>query len=170
MAPSINLRSLDSPVQFAEWATPFENDRLWLGKLNFAEPSPLVTYVRDGLAFGLPESDGPPASALTAIFISIEKKALVRFEFSDVIAFRVLDGHGLLQLWDASEITPRPARSTLRTRGHRWVDESPLIFNGPPEETPRFSYVVATDEMCLEVLCHEIPTVEEIGPAVVTSV
>jgi hypothetical protein len=50
---------------------------------------------------------------------------------------------------------------------HAWASESVLAFLGN-ELNPRFSYLVATNDLCLEVVCSPSPEVTEIGPAVIT--
>ena len=147
-------------------ATEVENDRLFLGKVSFEEAPPLVTLAHEGLALSLPESRSQD-HLLEATFVSANKKAVIRFGFDGVIAFRVLDEDGLNELWHASAATPRPAHTTFRARGHKWADESVLVFLDVGYEA-RFSYFVATANLCLEVVCYDEPTVLNVGPAVVT--
>ena len=154
-------------VEFAEWQTGVENDDLVLARVNFDLGSPLFTLVQEGLTFALPPDGSQRRHLLEATFISVDKRAIVRFGFPDVIAFRVLDEGGLLELWAASSANPRPARSTFRARGHQWASESPLTFLAEGD-LPRFSYFVVTDTDCLEVVCINEPSVREIGPALVT--
>lgn len=123
-------------VQFAAWATGVENDDLRLISLS-------LTTER----------------TLTAVFFSSDKDRNVRFTFLDARAFRVLDEGGLLQLWAASKTTSRPAETTFRVRGHAWQAESPLAWVHGSDETG-FSYLVATDWDCLEVVVSEPPTIE----------
>lgn len=155
-------------VEFSPWSTEVENDQLFLGRLSFEEGAPLVTLPEEGLALSLP-SGRTQDHALEATFVSSDKKAVIRFGFNGVIAFRVLDENGLLELWSASAATPRPAQSTFRARGHKWMDESFLVFLDRGEKA-RFSYFVATNDLCLEVVCRDEPEVTEIGPAVVTKI
>jgi hypothetical protein len=154
-------------VEFAPWSTCVETDDLHFFRLGFDLGSPLVTDFRRGLSYSLPSVSNPRAHELEATFISIDKGAEIRFAFDDVIAFRVLDENGLLELWEASAITPRPAETTFRARGHAWANESFLVFLGDGE-SPRFSYLVATSDLCLEVVCSREPKVTEVGPAVIT--
>lgn len=123
-------------VQFAEWTTGFENDTLSLVSLGLSEER-----------------------VLSAVFFSHEKNQQVRFTFIDARAFRILDEGCLLELWAASKKKPRPAQSTFRVRGHAWQAESPLAwFHGSDQSG--FSYLVATDWDCLEVIVYDPPTIE----------
>ena len=117
---------------------------------------------------GLPSSEPPQRQTLEATFVSVTKTAVIRFGFSGVIAFRVLDENGLLELWQASAATPRPAHATFRARGHKWADESFLVFLAEGD-APRFSYFVATRSTCLEVVCYDEPSVSNLGPALVSN-
>ncbi|WP_342249554.1 hypothetical protein [Sphingomonas sp. OTU376] len=83
-----------------------------------------------------------------------------------MIAFRVLDENGLLDLWHASASTPRPGQTTFRATGHPWSQESFLAFLGAGD-CPRFSYFIATSDLCLELVCSADPAVEIVGPALV---
>ena len=123
-------------VQFAEWATGVDNDNLSLVSLGLTQER-----------------------VLSAVFFSSEKNREVRFTFFDARAFRVVDEGGLLELWAASKETPRPAESTFRVRGHAWQAESPLAWIHGSDQSG-FSYIVATDWDCLEVIVQDPPTVE----------
>ncbi len=160
--PVINLTK--DGVEFAPWPTIVENDDLCLGRLSFDLGAPLVTLNQEGISYSPPQSAAPPCQELQATFFSIEKRAVIRFKWNDVIAFRVLDENGLLQIWEASAAAPRPAQSTFRARGHAWADESFLVFFSGGEKA-RYSYFVATDDWCLEVVSHSEPEVADMGPA-----
>jgi len=90
-------------VQFAEWRTEVENDDLTLLSLTLGE-----------------------GRSLTAVFEAQTLRSQVVFAFAETRAFRVLDEGGLLELWAASRVHPRPASTTFRVRGHQWQAESPL--------------------------------------------
>jgi hypothetical protein len=154
-------------VEFAPWSTIVENDDLHLGRVSFEIGSPLITFNQEGVSYGLPPAGTPQPYELEATFVSIEKSAVIRFSFNDVIAFRVLDENGLLEVWGASAATPRPAHTTFRARGHAWANESVLVFWDGGNRA-RYSYFVATMDWCLEVVSYSEPEVAEIGPAIVT--
>ena len=153
-------------VEFASWSTIVENDDLHLGRLSFDLGSPLVTYVQERLTYALPAADHLQGQELQASYVSKEKGTIIRFGFRDVVAFRVLDEDGLLELWNASSLAPRPAQTTFRARGHAWASESLLVFLSE-EQTARFSYFVVTAGWCLEVVCRAEPVVAEVGAAIV---
>jgi hypothetical protein len=156
-------------VEFAPWSTDVEEDELCLGQLNFDVGAPLITFLQKGVSYSLPQAIPDHNCKLSADFISIRKEEIFRFEFDQVIAFRVLDENGLLELWKASNENPRPAHSTFRARGHTWNRESFLVFDLPGPDT-RFSYfVVSMYDYCLEVVSDKEPRLKNIGPALVTT-
>lgn len=158
--PPIWLQTSSSP-----WPTIVENDDLALGRLHFDLGSPLLSFA-SGRSLALPSETPVSQYVLEATFISVEKEAVIRIASNDVIAFRVLDENGLVDLWSASRTKQRSGRATFRATGHKWTDESFLVFDSG--ERPRFSYFVATSDLCLELVCLNEPVVEVVGPAAVT--
>lgn len=162
-SPSIDLAA---NIEFAAWPTIVENDDLALGRLHFDLGSPLLTFA-SGKSLALPSERPVSQYVLEATFISVEKEAVIRVASNDVIAFRVLDENGLVDLWSASRTRQRSGCATFRATGHKWTDESFLVFLDSGER-PRFSYFVATSDLCLELVCLNEPVVEVVGPAAVT--
>ena len=158
-----NLRMNDEPrlppdapggVQFAPWDTPVANDDLTLVSLKYGLSPSRVEY-RD-FAPAMTDEE-PRPHELEAVFLSREKLAAVVFGFNDVWAFRVLDEAGLVELWSASAQIPRPSNSTFMVRGHAWQKESELLwFHGESQ----YSFMVATDFHCLEVVTSTQPSIE----------
>lgn len=149
------VENVHPEVQFKAWHTPVEDDDLILGRVKFDAGSPLATFA-DGTSLSLPPE--PTRFPLVATFISSNKHAIVTFGFPAVTAYRVVDENGLVELWDANAKHPRPTASTFRVRGHQWSKESFLAF---VDEDPKgaFSYVVATQNLCLEVIAHLDPQI-----------
>ena len=153
-------------IQFTPWPTEVQDDELYLGKLSYENKASIAQIAPDGLTLGLPAGDLSQSYMLEAYFVSVKKRLIVKFGFGEVIAFRVLDENALLELWDASQGNSRPARTTFRARGHKWQAESFLAFMSA-DSSPRFSYFVATEEECLEVVCKDEPVVSIIAPTMV---
>ena len=151
-------------IQFAEWATSVDSDDLFLAQLRYGSSEAAVSFAKEGFTLELPESAVEERGALEATFLSRQKRAVVVFSFEHVSAFRVLDEHGLLDIWDASGKTARPACTTFRVKGHKWQEESFLSWSMPGCD---FSFMIATDEDCLEVVASSEPTIR-ILPAKVT--
>ena len=149
-------------IEFAAWPTDVENDDLTLVGVKYGGHA-AIDFVKDNHAIELTLDYADSQNELEATFISREKMAGVVFRFNDVSAYRVLDEHGLVDLWNASKKKPRPASTTFKVKGHLWQTESELswIMGGCD-----FSYMVATGWDCLEVISDSEPSVRII-PATV---
>ena len=78
--------------------------------------------------------------------------------YTDVIAHRVLDEHGLMELWRAASESPPPATTTFKVRGHSWMRERPNSFHLGGD----WSFMIAIKGDCLEVVCKTAPTVRAV--------
>ena len=145
-------------VSFAPWPTEVQDDGLSFVETTFDLRPPLRPPDPSGGPSRPGRGTGSAGGTLRATFTDTRGARVVRFLFRGVVAFRVLDENGLPDLWDASAVHPRPARTTFRARGHGWARESPLVF-AAPGGVDRDSHVVATDDLCLEVVCTEEPVV-----------
>ncbi len=149
-----------SAVEFAPWSTSVENDHLTFVGLRFGGED-AITSVQEGITLSHTEPYAAPDCALEASFISLEKRLVAVFKFDEVSAFRVLDEHGLTELWQASSEALRPAGTTFKVRGHQWQNESELAWIMGGAE---FSHMIATRWFCLEVVTRVEPRVELIEP------
>ena len=144
-------------IEFAPWPTAVENDELWLVTLRYGDASQKVDFVSDGFSLQLAEGAAPERGVLEATFFSREKRAAIVFTFTHVSAFRVLDEHGLTDMWLASSKEERPAHTTFKVKGHKWQEESFLTWFMSSCE---FSFMIATGWDCLEVVSASEPTIE----------
>jgi hypothetical protein len=72
---------------------------------------------------------------------------------------RLLDEGGLLEFWEKTkELGGRPGKTTFRVRNHAWTDESFVSFLATNDG---WSFVIASDNECLEVLSANPPTITE---------
>lgn len=163
---SLNDEYTRNGIEFCAWHTLVENDSLSLATLNYQNESQII-FASNDLSLEWPDIDHSEPMQLEAIFLSREKRAAVRFRFRDTRAFRILDEGGLLEMWEASDRVPRPAATTFRVRGHGWQNESPLVWAMLTDQE-HYSYMIATDFFCLEVISGEIPDVS-LMPAIVRS-
>jgi hypothetical protein len=144
------------PIEFAEWRTSIENDDLHLLDVVYKDGGGAFEFFT--LGFGV---DIPPnrtmSKDLVARFFSADQKAIYRISCSP-IAYRVLDEHGLVELWSAAaEQGGRPGQATFKVRNHGWTRESVLsFFNGAQDG---YSYVIATGWDCLELVCFDPPEI-----------
>ena len=127
-------------LEFSRWETPFENAKLWVLGVSYEERTLDVHVV-------VYSSDGVP----------LAPEPIYRLRFGDVAAFRVLDEGGLLGLWAQTPAMGRPGDSTFRVRNHLWTSESILSFIHGTEDG--WSFVIATDGECVEILAPNPPTI-----------
>ncbi|HEY0013468.1 MAG TPA: hypothetical protein VGB79_11545 [Allosphingosinicella sp.] len=125
--------------------------------LSYGESCRRVDFPTEGFSLELPETGTDRLGRLEATFLSREKRAAIVFAFASVSAFRVLDEHGLVDMWNASADSPRPARTTFKVKGHKWQEESFLSWFMPGCE---FSFMIATGWDCLEVVANGEPIIE----------
>lgn len=153
----------EEAIEFAPWPTPFENDRLELVSMSYRGLGTIVELHPENTRLAVPPTREESAPELDAVFLSLDQLKLFRVSVPQSGAFRVLDEHGLTELWAASsEQGGRPANATFRVRHHGWSRESVLSF--VTFASDGYSYIVATDWACLEIVCPEPPDVEELGP------
>ncbi len=150
-------------IEFAPWPTIVEADDLHLVELRYANGAPKIDFPNDGFSLEMQDGAVGDRCDLEAVFFAREKRAAVVFSFESVSAFRVLDEHGLIDMWHASATSPRPTSTTFKVRGHGWQAESPLSWEMFDCE---FSHMIATGWDCLEVVTTCEPKVELI-PAIV---
>jgi hypothetical protein len=83
---------------------------------------------------------------------------LYRVRFEEVAAFRVLDEGGLSEFWHQTKrLGGRPGQTTFRVRNHDWFKESLLPWIHGTEDG--WSFVIATNSDCLEVVANEPPAI-----------
>lgn len=125
----------DGTVTFDVWRTPFQNAHLELERVEYLQGGGLRFWVRD-----------------------VVTSAGYLVSFKAVSAFRVLDEHGLQELWEkTSELGGRPAASTFKVRNHAWTKESPITFVA----SDGWSYILATDFDCIEIVSVDAPSIVE---------
>ncbi|WP_154674637.1 hypothetical protein [Mesorhizobium erdmanii] len=123
----------DGAFAFQPWKTPFENSDIELVDVAYSEGRALIFRVR-----------------------AHESGSIYRVCFEHVSAFRVLDEHGLLELWEKTrESGGRPARTTFQVRNHLWTKESTISF----VTSDGWSYVVASHFDCVEVVTANLPSI-----------
>ncbi len=156
-----------SPVEFAPWPTPIENDRLQLVEVVYGGTGLVIDLPPENLRVEVPAGRDEALPTLSALFLSFDQLKIYRVSCWKPSAFRVLDEHGLTELWNAtSEQGGRPGGSTFKVRNHLWNRESFLSFAMVGEGA--YSHLIVTDWDCLEIVAHEPPSVELVGDAAVS--
>jgi hypothetical protein len=123
--------------EFGEWPTPFTDAAVEILD---------VTY-------GLQAQD---ARSLVARVRTRDPQTIYRIEFAAISAMRLVDEGGLVAFWQkTAELGGRPGRTTFRVRNHAWTLESVVSFLA----TDGWSFVIASDDECLEVVSATAPTI-----------
>lgn len=150
-------------LTFQEWKTLFADDELVIMQVNYlsgelntsrrTKDDKWITYTKSALY--------EDSNDLSITLFSFEKEAIYQVNFHRILAYRLLDEHGLCELWSAGD---RPITSTFRVGGHGWSKESELSFI---MAGTNYSYVIATYFDCVEIISSqepEIKLVEKIVP------
>lgn len=148
-------------VEFAPWQTQIANATVDLLEVRYLDGRLESDYPQKGRRYRKgPRTPGlPNACELAATLFVPDEERIYRIKYAGVEGFRVLDERGLMELWDATASGGRPANTTFRVRGHGWSRESPLTFCYPHE---CWSWMLASDWDCLEVVCNTEPVVERL--------
>jgi hypothetical protein len=129
--------------EFGRWETPFENAGVWIENVVYDPPSLAVRLSVYQTEWHVSES-------------ALSPEPTYRVSFPRIRAFRVLDEGGLLELWANTPDEGRPGACTFQVRNHMWTHESPVSF----ASSDGWSYVIATDAECVEVVSRPEPEPE----------
>ena len=148
-----------SEVEFAEWETPFKDGDLTVLDMRYQTGKLHHEYTAEGIGFTLPKKYGLGEAELIVRLFHKEAEAIYSICFHEVGAFRLLDEHGLEELWQETSIQGgRPAQSTFKVRNHLWSKESPVSFFSYAKDD--WSFVIATDWECMEIVCSDPPDIQ----------
>lgn len=132
-----SLAFASGAFEFGEWTTPFTDNAVEI--LDFA--------------FAAHEQDG---STLVARIRDLDANRIYRLVFPTIAAMRLLDEGGLVEFWQqTAQLGGRPGRTTFRVRNHAWTRESVVSFLA----SDGWSFVIASDNECLEVVSVTVPTI-----------
>ena len=143
-----------SEIEFSDWATPFQKGNLHIVEIRYGnggfkiqDRDGNVSYEKNsGLEHG--QFD------LSVRVFSSTDGTLYLVKFVDVAAFRMMDEHGLTEMLAAPGF---PELRTFRVKNHHWFKESPLVWHMASQH---WSYMLSTNDECLEVVGYEEPTIE----------
>ena len=148
-----------SDVEFDAWETPFKDGELTILDVRYDNGELDNEYPAEKIGFRLPKKYDLDDSILVVRLFFREEKSVYSLYFENVGAFRVLDEDGLCEIWQATaQQGGRPAHSTFKVRNHLWSKESPLSFFSSAADD--WSYLIATDWACVEVICKEPPEIQ----------
>lgn len=134
------------PIEFAAWTTPFAN----------ADDVRILQLVYDIQVASLDNGHRHECLHVAVQVMGNDDQYVIH---ADCHTYRQINEYGLLALWGASKRTPRPAGTTFRARNHEWGRESFLSFE--LETVDGWSYFIASETNCIEMLCRSRPRVEK---------
>lgn len=141
--------------EFGEWTTPFTDAAVEIVEVAYASRRTLPAHTCAHAASILRKHDG---SDLVARVHARDTNTTYRLVFPAIAAMRLLDEGGLLEFWEkTTELGGRPGRTTFRVRNHAWTRESVVSFLA----SDGWSFVIASDDECLEVVSATFPTITE---------
>lgn len=151
-------------VEFADWSTPFRHGNIHIISVEYGTGPHEVVYREPDKTYRLNSDQPEDAPALKAKILDTESNLLYEIAFPSILAFRVLDEHGLMELWGADTYEPKKLGATFLVRKHLWPKESPVTFTcGMDGE---WSYMIATDDDCLEIVSAAVPIIQSLGEVV----
>jgi hypothetical protein len=144
-AELLPVEKLDMPkIEFAEWDTPFKVGKLDIFDVQYGNGGIHREDAVAGLSFDVPpRADRNPLDLFIRL-LHVETRSVYSLLFRQVGAFRVLDEHGLLQIWEARS-AEHPGAMTFKVRGEAWPTESPISFLA----TDGWSFMIATEDTCV---------------------
>ena len=140
--------------EFGEWTTPFTDAAVEILEVAYA-PRGTEPHI---LVHAPPHLRDPDRRDLVARVCARDTKLIYRLVFPAIAAMRLLDEGGLLEFWQKTqELGGRPGRTTFRVRNHAWAHESVVSFLA----SDGWSFVIASDNECLEVVSVTAPIITE---------
>jgi len=141
--------------EFEQWATPFTNAAVEILEVVYSPNRPWPEDARPHYRSNSLLRTHNDADLVARIYV-YESKNIYRVTFNSISAMRLLDEGGLLEFWlKTEELGGRPGQTTFRVRNHGWAEESLISFL----ETDGWSFVIASENECLEVVSAETPEI-----------
>ena len=148
-------------IEFSEWNTPFRKGDLHIVSVEYGTGPYSITYHEPKRTYSLNEDHPEDSPAVVAKILDTKSETLYRLSFQTVTGFRVLDEHGLTEIWGMETYDPKELGGTFMVRGHSWHKESPITFVFGIEG--EWSYMVATNDECLEIVSASPPIIKSLG-------
>lgn len=146
-------------LEFRAWETPFTNEAVAILEVAYSQrsswPRKVASYAQAAALIHPPDD----IDLIARVYVH-STRTIYRVGYRPVGAMRLLDEHGLTAVWERShELGGRPGSTTFCVRNHPWTDESVISFYFGTEDG--WSYMIASDWECLEVLATSAPEIHE---------
>jgi len=90
----------------------------------------------------------------------MKSKSIYLINFKYISAYRMLDEHGLLEIWGERDKQSLQIVNTYLVKGHIWSEESIISFLQAYQDG--YSFLIATEGMCVEIIAPDIPLIQMI--------
>jgi hypothetical protein len=142
-------------LEITDWITPFNSGDLCIINIRWGEPDWFVEYPSKRKRYEIKNNFNSDENGLTITVFHLDTESVYEILFGDAGAFRMLDEHGLTEIWTSGK-KPRGI-NCFKVRNHGWSKESPLSFFMKSKDG--WSYLVATDFECIEIIAKEPPKI-----------
>lgn len=156
LSPEAIFRFGNGAFEFSQWQTPFENSKIAVLEVAYHSDISLPDQYQSGHQYRSLLRSSQEAKLEIRLY-AYDENRIFRVSFDTVSAFRVLDEHGLIQLWEkTAELGGRPGQTTFKARNHLWSEESLISFLGAQDG---WSFVIASDGDCIEIVARAPPKI-----------
>jgi len=147
-------------IELGEWSTPLLGKEIHILSAGYSKENEFGLGLRREKHYLIENShfQNPTFTDLLVRVFCVDSEEVYQIQFSNVGGFRILDEHGLQEVFSAREKkTHWPTFPTFRLRHHGWTKESPASFHMGTNDG--WSYMVMTGWDCVEVLTIDEPRV-----------
>jgi len=139
-------------MEMKPWDTPINQGELSVLAVNYGRDDWGLSCEQGSYVHQMPHQSSSHTLTITVFHLLTESIYELRFEH--VGAYRVLDEHGLLDMWShKTDVTG----NCFKVRNHAWAEESPVSFM--TNTIDGWSYMISTDWDCVEVLTEADPDI-----------
>jgi len=158
LSPEAIFRFGNGAFEFSQWQTPFENSRIAVLEVAYHSDISLPNQYQSGHQHQSFFKSSWEAKLEIRLY-AYDGNCIYRVSFDAVSAFRVLDEHGLTQLWErTAELGGHPGQTTFKVRNHLWAEESLISFPGAQDG---WLFVIASDWDCVKIVALTQSTILE---------
>jgi len=146
-------------MKIGRWQTPFELGDLYITGLFWG--GDFILQLPGGKRYQIKNTPHPGGDLSLELF-HLPSEGRYRLHYHSVTAFRMLDEHGLLELWQAlNELGDEQGYNSRLIKDHAWSRESPISFFH--RHSDGWSHLICTGDECVEVLCPSAPEIIYLG-------
>ncbi|WP_409425120.1 MULTISPECIES: hypothetical protein [unclassified Pseudoalteromonas] len=139
-------------MEIDDWTTPFGKGDLFIINTKWGASERSIEYANGKRYEFKNEFQSGSADLIVTVFHT-DSEIVFEITFDNVGGYRLLDEHGLTELWESGEIN----NNCFKVRDHGWSKESPLSFFMHTNDG--WSYLISTADECAEVISTKEPKI-----------